>query len=108
MPERHHHVGGGPNPQTGNSIWVIDDPQLAASTVRIECAYSERDFANLVRTIFPRHQVVIKRGHPPRTIHLSVATENFDEAVTDFADLAIEPWSEAELAEEVWRARCRH
>ena len=70
MDVRKHQVKQGPGDDPRKTIIVIEDPQLAEHAVRVECAFSDQDFGRVVALAYPACQVVVKKGHPRRTLHI--------------------------------------
>ena len=109
MDTRRHVVGGGPNPQTRNTIVVVEDATVAPDRMLVRCAHSDLDFGRLMRTLYPEMvEVVPVKGHPRRALHVHVHPANYDEVVRDFEDPAVTPTTDAEIAHDLLRARRRN
>jgi hypothetical protein len=97
----------GPNPETGKSIVVIEDLSLPAGCLRIECAHSERAFADLLPRMLGDEmhiEVVSKKGHPRKVVHMVVGPPDYDEVVRLLEDDEEAPaMSDAEFASELMR-----
>lgn len=103
-----HIVGGGPNPETGKNIVVIEDATLSQDALRLECAWSDRDFANLLASLYSSVTVRPKKGHPRNEMHFYVPPYRFDETIALFEDDSVEPMTNRELASEIMRATRRN
>ncbi len=97
-----------PNPETGKSIVVIEDDSLPAGWLRVECAHSDRDFADLVRRMCGGNDLHIevspRKGHPRGITHMVVGPGDYDEVVRLVEDDEEAPaMTDAEFASELMR-----
>lgn len=102
-----------PNPETGKTIVVIEDESLPASWLRVECAHSDREFADLMPRMFGGEElhieVVAKKGHPRHAMHMVVGPSDYDEVVRLVEDDEDAPaMTDAELASELMRISRRN
>lgn len=107
-PRRHE----SPNAETGKSIVVIEDETLPPNWLRVECAHSDRAFADLMPAMFSDEtfhvEVMVKKGHPRHEMHMVVGPADYDQVVTLVEDDGIAAMTDTEFASEVMRATRRN
>ncbi len=101
-----------PNAETGKSIVIIEDDSLPPNWLRIECAESNRAFAELVPLMFGNAtfhaEVRAKKGHPRHEMHMIVGPADYDKLVALVDDEEGAPaMTDAEFASELMRVSRR-